>query len=245
MKSLSPKEKWFQTFAREARFTLSPAAFRKSADKAQQIFLAAERQNVPEKTICGRLEEPEKLVGRSDREERQRWRRSISVLAAAFLVVYFLWWCASWHYIMYAVKGLTILVGTFLIPRICGFLVGKSYYMICADVMQKKEQNKHIYAAVSIATLPIFLVLDGYVFPYAVLWSMFGGVFQAVLYVAFHVLFFGWIIFLIVYGICKIRRFDGQGRYDISYNHRRSARNFGGKSTGISAHAVCGTIFIL
>lgn len=211
MKSLSSKEKWFQAFAREARFTLSPAAFRKSADKTQRILLAAERQNIPEKTICGRLEEPEKLVARLDREERQRWRKPVAVLAAVFLVAYVLWWCVGWHYIMYAVKGLTILIGTFLIPRICGFLSGKSYYMICVAVLQRKEQNKHTYSAISTVALLIFLTLDGYIFPYAVLRIIFGDVLHVVFFIAFHVLFFGWIVFLSVYGICKIQRFDGQG----------------------------------
>lgn len=82
MKSLTPKEKWFHTFAKEAAFTLSPTAFRKSADKAQKIFLAAEQQGISEKTICGRIGEPEMVVRKADDEERQIWRKPAAVLAA-------------------------------------------------------------------------------------------------------------------------------------------------------------------
>lgn len=141
MKSLTPKEKWFHTFAREAAFTLSPASFRKSADKAQQIFLAAEQQGIPEKAICGRIGEPEAVVEKSDSEERQIWRKPAAVLAAVFLAAYILWWWRGWSYIMYAAHSMTILIGIVAIPHICGFLCGRTYYEICAVIMGKKQKK--------------------------------------------------------------------------------------------------------
>lgn len=210
-KPLTPKEKWFQTFAKEAAFTLSPAAFRRSADKAQQIFFAAEQKGIPEKTICARIGEPEKVVQKSDGVERQIWRKPLAVLAVVFLAAYILWWWRSWYYIVYVAHSLTILLGSVLTPRILGFLCGRSYFDTCAVIMRKKERKDHKLSAASTIMLLLFLILDGYVFPYAVLGEVFGGAVQMGCYLVFQLLFFGLIIFLYVNGIRGIRRFNRQG----------------------------------
>lgn len=216
MKSLTPKEKWFYTFAKEAAFTLSPTAFRKSADKAHKIFLAAEQQGISEKTICGRIGEPEMVVRKADDEERQIWCKPAAVLAAVFLAAYILWVRWSWYYIAYVAHCLTILVGIVAIPHICGFLCGRIYYEMCAVIMRKEAGKGHMFSAVSVIALILFLILDGYIFQYGILRELFGGVILAGCFVIFHLAFFGLIVFLFAGGILKIRRFDRQG-YQLVY----------------------------
>lgn len=216
MKSLTSKEKWFQKFAKKARFTLSLTAFEKSADKAQQFFLAAERQQIPEKVICERLGEPKKLIEKSDQEERQLWRKPTAVLAVALLAADFLWWWRGWPYVMHIQRCLVILAGTLFIPRIAGFLYGSVYYERCASIMQKKQENMNILSAAAIVVMFFFLILDSYVFPFGIWREILGGVFQMVCFIVFHVIFFGLMVFLLVYGIREIQYFRRQG-YKLIY----------------------------
>lgn len=80
----------------------------------------------------------------------------------------------------------------------------------------EKAEKGHKFSAVSVIALTLFLILDGYIFPYGILGELLGGALQAGCFVIFHLIFFGLIVFLFVGGIRKIRRFDRQG-YQLVY----------------------------
>ena len=176
----------------------------------------AEQQQISEKVICERLGEPGRLIEKSEQEERQIWRKPAAVFAVVFLVAYFLWWWRGWHYVMSILNCLSIVTGTLLIPRICGFLCGSAYYGCCASVMRNNHGNMHILSAAVMLLMLFFLVLDSYAFPFGIWREIFDGVFQMVCFIVFHVIFFGLMVFLLVYGIREIHCFRRQG-YKLIY----------------------------
>lgn len=204
MKAYTPKKVWFAKFAKKAKFTLAPEAFQRLAKKSLEIFQEAEKQEISQKIVCERIGSPEELIKKTAGEERKIGRKFAAIIGIIAIFSYFFWWWRIWAYIMDAFKMTLLVLGTVLLPFIYTFLCGKSYYKICADLLQEKEKNTQGLTMLAFGAELCFVILGVCVFPLGICKEIFTYEFLLV----FLALFLGITLFLTIYGMVKIQRFQ-------------------------------------